>query len=99
MVSRRCIEILLLLCLGCERERRSPPPASLAPLATGTMQSEISPGKALEPRSTANPYAGNAYAMNEGKRLYSWFNCVGCHAHGGGGMGPPLIDDRWIYGA
>jgi cytochrome c oxidase cbb3-type subunit 3 len=30
--------------------------------------------------------------------LYSWFNCNGCHANGGGGMGPPLIDDRWIYG-
>src|SRR5215203_5341643 len=26
-------------------------------------------------------------------------NCVGCHAHGGGGMGPPLIDSRWIYGS
>ena len=37
--------------------------------------------------------------MNEGKRLFAWFNCVGCHAHGGGGMGPPLIDERWIYGS
>jgi cytochrome c oxidase cbb3-type subunit 3 len=101
MVSRRCIELLLLVSLGlaCERERRSPPPASLSALATGTMQSEISPGKALEPRSTVNPYGDNAYAMNEGKRLYTWFNCVGCHFHGGGGMGPPLMDERWIYGS
>jgi cytochrome c oxidase cbb3-type subunit 3 len=39
------------------------------------------------------------HAINEGKRLYSWFNCVGCHANGGGGMGPPLIDATWIYGS
>jgi cytochrome c oxidase cbb3-type subunit 3 len=25
-------------------------------------------------------------------------NCVGCHAHGGGGMGPALMDDKWRYG-
>jgi cytochrome c oxidase cbb3-type subunit 3 len=25
-------------------------------------------------------------------------NCVGCHSHGGGGMGPPLMDDEWRYG-
>ena len=25
-------------------------------------------------------------------------NCVGCHCHGGGGMGPPLMDDEWRYG-
>src|SRR6185503_18828996 len=23
----------------------------------------------------------------------------GCHAHGGGAMGPPLMDDKWIYGS
>ena len=26
-------------------------------------------------------------------------NCVGCHFHGGGGIGPPLMDEKWIYGA
>lgn len=43
-------------------------------------------------------YADNAWAMAEGKRLYVWFNCNGCHGHGGGGMGPPLMDSTWIYG-
>ncbi len=37
--------------------------------------------------------------MNEGKRLYESYNCVGCHAHGGGAIGPALMDDRWIYGS
>jgi cytochrome c oxidase cbb3-type subunit 3 len=44
-------------------------------------------------------YDGNAWAISEGQRLYSWFNCNGCHAMGGGGMGPPLMDDVWIYGS
>ena len=35
----------------------------------------------------------------QGKRLYRWFNCIGCHANGGGGIGPALMDDRWIYGS
>jgi len=33
-----------------------------------------------------------------GKQLYSALNCVGCHFHGGGGIGPALMDDKWIYG-
>ena len=37
--------------------------------------------------------------MAEGQRLYRWYNCAGCHANGGGGMGPPLMDDKWIYGS
>jgi cytochrome c oxidase cbb3-type subunit III len=31
-------------------------------------------------------------------RLYKQFNCTGCHFNGGGGIGPPLMDDQWIYG-
>jgi len=46
-----------------------------------------------------NGYEVNAKAMSDGERLYNAYNCVGCHAHGGGGMGPPLIDDTWIYGS
>ena len=40
----------------------------------------------------------NAYAVSQGKRWYRWFNCNGCHAMGGGGSGPPLIDGEWRYG-
>ena len=46
-----------------------------------------------------NEYENNAFAMSEGNRLYSQMNCVGCHANGGGGMGPALMDDKWIYGS
>ena len=26
-------------------------------------------------------------------------NCYGCHANGGGAIGPALMDDKWIYGS
>ena len=40
----------------------------------------------------------NAFALSEGKRLFGAFNCTGCHANGGGGIGPALMDDVWFYG-
>src|SRR5207237_1157293 len=46
-----------------------------------------------------NPYEGNAYAIAEGQRLYEQYNCSGCHFHGGGGIGPALMDNEWIYGS
>jgi len=46
----------------------------------------------------AAAFEGNAYHIGQGARLYGWMNCAGCHAHGGGGMGPPLMDDEWRYG-
>ncbi len=36
--------------------------------------------------------------MSQGKQLFEWFNCSGCHAQGGGSIGPALMDDKWIYG-
>jgi cytochrome c oxidase cbb3-type subunit 3 len=46
-----------------------------------------------------NPYAGDRFAIGEGRRLFQWYNCSGCHGeHGGGGMGPSLRDSTWIYG-
>jgi cytochrome c oxidase cbb3-type subunit 3 len=53
-------------------------------------------GEAVTP---PGDYGGNAYAVNEGQRLFRWFNCSGCHANGGGGMGPALMNDKWVYGA
>jgi cytochrome c oxidase cbb3-type subunit 3 len=43
-------------------------------------------------------YEGNPQYINEGHRLFNWYNCSGCHANGGGGMGPALMDDQWRYG-
>jgi cytochrome c oxidase cbb3-type subunit III len=59
------------------------------------------PGRGPEPLRAPElgpAYANNPWAISEGKRLFGWYNCSGCHARGGGGMGPPLMDDRWLYG-
>lgn len=48
--------------------------------------------------SVDNPYAGDAKAIQEGRRLFRWMNCSGCHAEGGGSIGPVLWDDQWRYG-
>jgi cytochrome c oxidase cbb3-type subunit 3 len=57
------------------------------------------PAAGATPRFPQGPYEGNAYGISQGKQLYSQFNCVGCHSHGGGGMGPPLMDAGWRYGS
>jgi cytochrome c oxidase cbb3-type subunit 3 len=85
---------------GCDREQRrfqEPSPAS-AP-AQSLSLSELQAGPQTPQPLSADPYGGSAYAVSEGKRLYGWYNCEGCHAKGGGGIGPPLMDANWIYGA
>jgi cytochrome c oxidase cbb3-type subunit 3 len=97
---------LLSLCLlglslaSCEREHRRI--EELAPSsrpADAVQMTELQPGEPTPRTPTKAQYEENAYAVNEGKRLYQWFNCVGCHAHGGGGMGPALMDSKWRYGS
>ena len=50
-------------------------------------------------RALGHPSQTNAYELSQGKRLYGWFNCAGCHADGGGRLGPALMDGWWRYGA
>lgn len=46
----------------------------------------------------ANPLKGDPDAVARGQKDFQTFNCVGCHmARGGGGMGPALSDNIWIY--
>lgn len=52
-----------------------------------------------EASKNAAEYEGNEDMIEAGRQLYTAMNCVGCHSHGGGGMGPALMDDRWIYGS
>jgi cytochrome c oxidase cbb3-type subunit III len=60
----------------------------------------IFPGNSAPPPldARARLYDDNANAISQGQALYLQMNCVGCHSHGGGGMGPPLMDDEWRYG-
>jgi cytochrome c oxidase cbb3-type subunit 3 len=45
-----------------------------------------------------NPLANDPDAVQRGMKDFDAFNCSGCHAaNAGGGMGPSLSDDAWIY--
>jgi cytochrome c oxidase cbb3-type subunit III len=92
--------LVLAAALGCERETRrfrELPPTATAD--TSLRLSPLQPGPTVRVVRIRSAYEDNAYATSEGKRLFNQFNCVGCHAHGGGAMGPPLMDDEWIYGS
>jgi cytochrome c oxidase cbb3-type subunit III len=103
------VAILMLagvaLVAGCERDQRRLEKPSITPnaVAQADAMSELQPGqpgrgmRALDAKGGYNDK--NAYEVAQGKQLFRWFNCVGCHAHGGGGIGPALMDDRWIYGS
>jgi cytochrome c oxidase cbb3-type subunit 3 len=91
-----------LTAAACDRETR----AVRAPTTANGVSGPVSPtslraggGLALPPVDPRAPlYDGNAYQISEGQRYYEWFNCSGCHAHGGGDVGPALMDDEWRYG-
>jgi cytochrome c oxidase cbb3-type subunit 3 len=78
---------MILLLLACGEDVRRP--------------DEVSPLDALADRPAATVVEeDDAWSVSEGKRLYSWYNCSGCHSSGGGGgMGPALIDSEWRYGS
>lgn len=90
---------LAMTLAACSREeRRFSEPASGS---TGRVVavSELQPGPATARRAQDGPYDYNAYAISQGQRLYEWMNCSGCHAGGGGDIGPALMDGKWIYGS
>jgi len=87
---------------ACDREEhhsRSKPIGETVP--AGSSPQTIYPGESGPPAidARAKLFDNNANAISMGQTLYTQMNCVGCHAHGGGGIGPPLIDETWIYGS
>ncbi|MGE5537715.1 MAG: c-type cytochrome [Gemmatimonas sp.] len=92
--------MLVLTVAACEREERDSREQQAPASSTRTLsQSDIYPGASSTPPPSSSRYDDRAFDVSEGQRLFSSFNCVGCHAHGGGGMGPPLMDEHWIYGS
>lgn len=101
---RAALAIAAVLAAGCEREARrfEAPAASEVALQAPAMVT-LHPGQTPPRQDRDRPRAprlqDNAWAIAEGGQLYQAFNCVGCHAMGGGGMGPALRDAPWIYGS
>lgn len=98
---RKAWFLILLLALACQREKRTVSvDAASARRVMPVRVSGLQPGKTLgSTTALKNPYEGNAQAASEGQRLFALYNCSGCHFHGGGGIGPALMDDEWIYGS
>jgi cytochrome c oxidase cbb3-type subunit 3 len=101
-----CAAACALFLVSCGREQRqfrdAPPAARLDTVS----QDPIQPGGPVKTPGgnpvllpVKNEAEGNAYAVSQGQQLYEAYNCVGCHFHGGGGIGPPLMDDKWTYGS
>jgi cytochrome c oxidase cbb3-type subunit 3 len=92
--------LLLILLAGCHRESRETEPN--VPFHQGdlaTTTTVMAGGtRPASPDPRIDRYEKSAWHVSEGQRLYHQFNCVECHALGGGGIGVPLIDDEWIYG-
>ena len=67
-------------------------PIDLSPIAGEQFTNAV---KSFQETGT-NPYAGNADAIAAGKELYN-ASCQVCHKpDGSGGMGPSLIDDKFV---
>jgi cytochrome c oxidase cbb3-type subunit III len=102
-VTRTTLIVLVaaaILGAACEREARryKELPAS-ANRETAVRVRALQPGSPQQQAPVISPYQQNAWGIGEGKRLYSAYNCTGCHGiNGGGSIGPALIDDKWIYG-
>ena len=80
---RILIFLLVLAAAGCEREQR---------------QYKLPASESASPAPERTRHEENAYSVSQGKLWFRWYNCNGCHALGGGGMGPALMDDAWRYG-
>ena len=81
----------------CQREEREFQRAAVADRERRRavrVSAICSPAASRRPRPAAKAATmGNAYAIARGQAALPWYNCIGCHAHGGGGIGPPLMDD------
>jgi cytochrome c oxidase cbb3-type subunit 3 len=106
MIARVIIGALLIVVLALSlsllRVQRdfSPKPGRPSPQNTSVALGDLKPGGTALPTANEPPgYLEDAASVSGGQSAYENFNCVGCHQHGGGGIGPALMDDEWLYGS
>lgn len=89
---------LLVLPIACRRSSNTNSVAAYGPSVSDNPVGPV-PGGVNTMSYPANPFAGDPVALQDGRRLFNWYNCSGCHGgHAGGGMGPSLRDPDWLYG-
>lgn len=84
-----------LLVAGCDQQVRDPRGHPLP--ESGPLLGAVLDPAHPDPRDVH--YDKNAYEVSQGQQYFRWMNCNGCHANGGGGMGPALSDSKWRYGS
>ena len=100
VASGTAIVVVICLCTAaCEREDRRLNERPPQPPATFVAQVPLQPGPTVVTDTAEGPFDDNAYGTSDGQQLFEQMNCSGCHANGGGAMGPALMDDDWIYGS
>jgi cytochrome c oxidase cbb3-type subunit 3 len=98
--ARRCAVAALaaLPLVGCRPSKPDTGALAATPTVTGRAVGPV-PGPNRPVAVLTSPFAGDPAAPAEGRRLFVWMNCYGCHGgNAGGGMGPSLRDVDWIYG-
>lgn len=90
---------LLVACaVGCRRSGNTTSAAAGGPAILADPVGPV-PGLVHNVHYSNNPYSNDPAALQDGRRLFNWYNCSGCHGgHAGGGMGPSLRDPDWLYG-
>src|SRR5581483_8402875 len=59
----------------------------------------VDTAKEAQKGSLKSPYPDPAKVADEGHQKFMAAGCNGCHGGtGGGGMGPPLTNEVWVYG-
>jgi cytochrome c oxidase cbb3-type subunit III len=94
----RCVLLsLLAACLSGCRSSANPLPAAAGGAPVGSPpQSAVSVNSILD---RTNPLGRDPVSLEDGRRLFLWYNCYACHGpHGGGAIGPSLRDRVWRYG-
>lgn len=103
--------LLALAFAACDRadrtaEKRTPQSSADASASAGKASQvalvPLAPGGQApphQPSAEGARIAKDPEQIAAGKQLFLAMNCVGCHFHGGGGMGPPLMDTKWLYGS
>lgn len=98
---------VLIVAAGCHTRQETSVAAGAASISNSAVGGQTVIASAVGPIPGApenvhyrvNPYGTDPVAIQDGRRLFNWYNCSGCHGgHAGGGMGPSLRDPTWLYG-
>ncbi len=98
-IARTLLITVAIAAVACEREQRNLGQSQSAAPSAFVADVDLQPGPTFISDTSEGPFDDNAYNTAEGQALFEEMNCSGCHAHGGGAMGPALMDDQWIYGS